>query len=83
MRETAHKDLIENFDPKAPCRRFARMDRADEYRKCAAECLRLATRAVSDERRAILLEMSELWLTLAEFAERTIERSGGQTQPRR
>jgi len=56
------------------------VDRADEYREYAAECLKLAARSASDERSAMLLDMSELWLALAEFAERTIERRNASTR---
>ena len=46
------------------------MNKADEYRECAAECLRLAMRAKAHERRLILLEMSDRWLALSKLAER-------------
>jgi hypothetical protein len=35
------------------------MDKVDEYRECAAECLRLAMRARAHEKKLILLELSD------------------------
>ena len=42
---------------------------AEEYRKFAEECVRLAQAARSHQR-AALLRMAETWLTLADEAER-------------
>ena len=39
------------------------------YRKCADECRRLATTAPENDRR-LLLEHADVWLKLAEEAER-------------
>jgi hypothetical protein len=47
------------------------MAAADEYRGYAAECLRLAQEAKTDEDRARLLRMAQAWRDLAErFPER-------------
>jgi hypothetical protein len=50
------------------------MEKADEYREYAAECVRLAMRARSDASKTRLLEMSKRWLDLAALAERAIQR---------
>jgi hypothetical protein len=42
---------------------------ADEYRSYAAECLRLAQKARSDDERARLLSMGQAWRELADKAE--------------
>jgi hypothetical protein len=42
--------------------------KADEYVDCAAECLRLASRADENETKAYLLDIAERWLELAELA---------------
>jgi hypothetical protein len=51
------------------------MERPEEYREYAGECLTLAARSTSDDFRAMLVQMSELWLSLAEFAERAAQRA--------
>jgi len=42
------------------------MATAEEYRGYAAECLRLAQEAKTDEDRARLLQMAQAWRDLAE-----------------
>ena len=46
------------------------MLRADEYRRYAAECLRIAQQAFDPAEKARLVDMAEKWRELAEKAER-------------
>ncbi len=41
------------------------MGSADEYRRFAAECLKIAHAAEEAQRRALFLKMAEVWLDLA------------------
>jgi len=52
------------------------MASAEEYRRHAGECVRLAQAAQSPSDKALLLRMAESWLRLAEQAE-----SRGQKKP--
>ena len=45
------------------------MASADEYRRHASECVRLAQEAQTASDKALLLRMAETWLRLAEQAE--------------
>jgi hypothetical protein len=45
------------------------MSRAGQYRRYAAECLRLATSSDDVREKAVLLQMAEQWRQLAERAE--------------
>ncbi|HEY7244821.1 MAG TPA: hypothetical protein VH678_13180 [Xanthobacteraceae bacterium] len=45
------------------------MPSADDYRRHASECVRLAQNARSPTDKALLLKMAETWLRLAEQAE--------------
>jgi hypothetical protein len=45
------------------------MSRAGQYRRYAAECLRLATSSIDVREKAVLLQMAEQWRQLAERAE--------------
>lgn len=45
------------------------MSRAGQYRRYAAECLRLATSSNDVREKAVLLQMAEQWRQLAERAE--------------
>jgi hypothetical protein len=42
---------------------------ADQYKRRAAECVRMAERADNPEDKALLLQMAQTWLRLAEKAE--------------
>jgi Tfp pilus assembly protein PilX len=42
---------------------------ADQYKRRAAECVRMAERTANTEDKALLLQMAETWLRLAEKAE--------------
>jgi hypothetical protein len=50
-------------------------DRSQEYRRLAAECMKLVRRASDLQVRASLVIMSQRWLEQAELAERALERS--------
>jgi hypothetical protein len=45
------------------------LHKAEEYRNCAAQCLRLAKTAADIDDRTLLLTMAERWLELAERVE--------------
>jgi hypothetical protein len=53
------------------------MASADEYRRHASECVRLAQETQSPTDKALLLRMAETWLRLAQQAE-----NRGQKTPR-
>jgi hypothetical protein len=42
---------------------------ADQYKRRAAECVRMAERADNAEDKALLLQMAQTWMRLAEKAE--------------
>ena len=42
---------------------------ADQYKQRAAECVRMAERADNSDDKAMLLQMAQTWLRLAEKAE--------------
>ena len=44
--------------------------KAEWYRELAAECARLAARAIDDRAKAMFHEMGEAWMQLAEWAEK-------------
>ena len=44
--------------------------KADWYRELAAECTRLAKRAIDDRAKAMFHEMGAAWMQLAEWAEK-------------
>ena len=46
------------------------MDRAEEYRRYAAECLRVAHQSNDPNDKSLLLEMAQRWRELAERVER-------------
>jgi hypothetical protein len=54
--------------PLGPWGKF-HMSRAGQYRRYAAECLRLATSSDDVREKAVLLQMAEQWRQLAERAE--------------
>jgi hypothetical protein len=45
------------------------MRRADQYRHYAAECMRLACRAKTDNEKRLLLQMAESWRKMADRAQ--------------
>jgi hypothetical protein len=42
------------------------MIRSDEYRRFAAECLKMARTAEDEQHRAIFLQMTRVWFVLAQ-----------------
>ena len=54
------------------------MARADEYRRHAAECLRVAQRVSDPNDKALLIQMAERWRELAEKVEKNDETEGGR-----
>jgi hypothetical protein len=53
------------------------MSRSDEYRRFAAECLKIAHAADDPQYRATFLKMAEVWLDLARKDEAKRDRDGG------
>ena len=47
---------------------------ADQYKRRAAECVRMAERTDNAEDKALLLQMAQTWMRLAEKAEDRRER---------
>jgi hypothetical protein len=45
------------------------MGKSDEFRRYAAECLELASTFQSPEARAVLLQMAQVWIRLADRQE--------------
>jgi hypothetical protein len=50
------------------------MQKASDYRKHAAECMRLVNQMDQEEHRQMLLSMAQTWLKMAEERERTIDK---------
>ena len=50
------------------------MEKIEEYRTRAAQCLSLASRSSNPEEKERLKTMAEVWGTLAEYREATLER---------
>jgi hypothetical protein len=46
------------------------MTTAETYRRYAAECVALSKRRESQDERVMLVKMAEMWLRLADFAEK-------------
>lgn len=55
------------------------MGNADEYRRFAAECLKVAAVSQDDQTKAILLQMAQVWARLA--AERDSANSNMREEP--
>jgi hypothetical protein len=51
-----------------------RVKKASEYRRNAVECRHLAAQMLSDEQRALLLQMAEQWEQLASDRRALVER---------
>ncbi len=57
------------------------MGKAEQYRRYAAECIRLAQQSPSPPEKSILLSMAAAWRRLAEHAESMSERDeDGETE---
>jgi hypothetical protein len=54
------------------------MSRVDEYRRFAAECLKMAKAAEDEQRRTILLQMAQGWLALAQKDPTNADRPNGE-----
>jgi hypothetical protein len=52
---------------------------SEEYRRHAAECLRIAESVIDSQERIRLIDMAQSWLRLAEQAEKRVE---AETLPR-
>ena len=53
------------------------MDRSDQYRRFAQECLEMARTSESDQTRVVLIQMAQVWFRLAE----THENGAAKPQP--
>lgn len=42
------------------------MDRSDQYRRFAQECLEMARTSESEQTRVVLIQMAQVWFRLAE-----------------
>jgi hypothetical protein len=42
------------------------VDRSDQYRRFAQECLEMARTSESDQTRVVLIQMAQVWFRLAE-----------------
>ena len=45
------------------------MDRSDQYRRFAQECLEMARTSESEQTRVVLIQMAQIWFRLAEARE--------------
>jgi hypothetical protein len=55
------------------------MHRAEEYRRYAAECLRVARHSDDPNDKSLLLDMAQRWRELAERVERVERQNGNST----
>jgi hypothetical protein len=53
------------------------MNLADQYKRRAAECIRMAERSANPDDKTLLLQMAETWMRLAEKVE---ERNDSQSE---
>jgi hypothetical protein len=53
------------------------MSTSDEYRRFAAECLKMARTAEDEQHRVIFLQMTRVWFALAQNDETNADRNGG------
>jgi hypothetical protein len=53
------------------------MSRSDEYRRFAAECLKMPRTAEDEQNRAMFLQMAQAWFALAQKDESNADRNGG------
>ena len=59
------------------------MSRSDEYRRFAAECLKIEQAADDEQQRAIFLQMARAWLALAQKEKTGADRNEGPEDARR
>jgi hypothetical protein len=53
------------------------MSRSDDYRRFAAECMKIASVAEDERQRAIFIQMARAWLALAQRGETNVHRHEG------
>jgi len=53
------------------------MSRLDDYRRFAAECMKIASTAEDEQRRAIFVHMARTWLALAQNIQTNADRDNG------
>jgi hypothetical protein len=58
-------------------RGLLQMGRSDEYRRFAAECLKINQAAEDEQQRAVFLQMARLWLALAQKDDTNANRKQG------
>ena len=56
------------------------VSRSDDYRRFAAECMKIASTAEDEQRRAIFVQMARTWLALAQKAETNADRDDGKEE---
>lgn len=56
------------------------MGRSDEYRRFAAECLKIAHATGDEHHRAVFLQMAQVWLDLARKDETNSDRGDGSDE---
>ncbi len=55
------------------------MNRSDQYRRFAQECLEMARTSESEQTRVVLIQMAQVWFRLAEARETDNAGHGGGT----
>ena len=53
------------------------MSRSDDYRRFAAECMKIACTADDEQRRAIFVQMARAWFVLAQRGATNVDRDEG------
>jgi hypothetical protein len=53
------------------------MSRSDDYRRFAAECMKIACTADDEQRRAIFVQMARAWFALAQRGATNVDRDEG------
>jgi hypothetical protein len=59
------------------------VDRSDQYRRFAQECLEMARTSESEQTRVVLIQMAQVWFRIAEARESEDARTprGAETKP--
>ena len=57
-------------------RGLAAMSRSDQYRRFAGECLKMAHSTTDEQRRAIFMQMAQVWFALAQRDDANADRNG-------
>ena len=52
------------------------MSKSDQYRRFAAECLKMAQNSETEQQRSIFLQMASAWLALAQKDQTNTDRDG-------